>query len=684
MPPKRPPCANPLFLKIIEDLRDAQEPESYRYMAYNKAAWSMKRYAEVLHRPEDALEVPHVGPRVVEELKARVAYSSSSPQGKRFAKPEKAPGRPKKSKPSAKILAVPSAPIASSVSSLAPVQNLDQPSLTKGDIFPFCYLSYDNNQNEIQVEYRRAAHVEIDLTSGPGLFIEFPRSCQHPVLTEIISKMPQPKRTIGYLPMDIADLHFAKSTLPFDWISHIPAPLPTISEPSAVERPVADILAAENAQMLKKRKSGGLDPSRQQSTAGSWTISTSESTGNAIRRAQMMPPPSTVPRAPQQSIASSNKSATRRTDSAPADTQRTNRARPRLSHAIPLPTVEMDIDIEDPYASTDRFELEAFDPVVIQSHEYDVVLVLDNREIKSGRDRSGIADGLRRQGVVVAQRSLNIGDLCWIAKRKPQYCNNSEYDEIVLDCILERKRLDDLVQSIKDNRFHDQKFRLHNTAITKVYYLVEEYKLTERGWEEQDKSTYELAIDTVLSQTAIADKFQVKETRSINDTIDFYVSLNRQVVSMYKNKDLHVVPSRLVKRYSYLMFQKMLRRKFPGRSYLLAYTTFHDLNHKSGFITVRETWAKMLLCINGVSAEKAGVLIQRFPTPQSLYRACKQAEQQQKEDDEDERVAKARGKKPRRKQDVFIAKEFLKDLGGNSERKIGPALSTRIFDSMMQ
>lgn len=119
--------------------------ESYRYMAYNKAAWSMKRYAEVLHRPEDALEVPHVGPRVVEELKARVAYSSSSPQGKRFAKPEKAPGRPKKSKPSAKILAVPSAPIASSVSSLAPVQNLDQPSLTKGDIFPFCYLSYDNS-----------------------------------------------------------------------------------------------------------------------------------------------------------------------------------------------------------------------------------------------------------------------------------------------------------------------------------------------------------------------------------------------------------------------------------------------------------------------------------------------------------------------------------------------------------
>ncbi|KAJ3807231.1 ERCC4 domain-containing protein [Lentinula aff. lateritia] len=680
MPPKRPPCANPLFLKMIEDLRDAQEPESRRYMAYNKAAWSMKGYAEVLHRPEDALKVPHVGPRVVEELKARTASSSSSPQRKSLAKHEKAPGRPKKSKLSAKILAVPSAPNTSSVSSLAPAQNLGQPSLTKGDIFSFCYL----NQNEIQVEHRRAAHVEIDLTSGPGLFIEFPRSCQHPVLTEIMSKMPQPKRTIGYLPMDIAiaDLHFAKSTLPFNWISHIPAPLrPTISEPSAVKRPVVvDILAVENAQMLKKRKDGGLDPSRQQSTAGSWTISISESTGNAIRRAQMMPPPSTVPRVPQQSIASSSKLATRRTDSAPADTQRTKRARPRLSHAIPLPTVEMDIDIEDSYASTDRFELEAFDPVVIRSHEYDVVLVLDNREIKSGRDRSGIADGIRRQGVVVARRSLNIGDLCWIAKRKPQYCNNSEYDEIVLDCILERKRLDDLVQSIKDNRFHDQKFRLHNTAITKVYYLVEEYKLSR----EQDKSTFELAIDTVLSQTAIADKFQVKETRSINDTIDFYVSLNRQVVSMYKNKDLHVVPSQLVKRYSYLMFQKMLRRKFPERSYLLAYTTFHDLNHKSGFITVRETWARMLLCINGVSTEKAGVLIQRFPTPQSLYRACKQAEQQQKEDDEDERVAKARGEKPRRKQDIFIAKEFLKDFGGNSERKIGPALSTRIFDSMMQ
>lgn len=57
-------------------------------------------------------------------------------------------------------------------------------------------------------------------------------------------------------------------------------------------------------------------------------------------------------------------------------------------------------------------------------------------------------------------RSLDLGDALWIAKRR----HNSdsvrrldEDDEIVLDWIVERKRLDDLVGSIKDGRFREQK-----------------------------------------------------------------------------------------------------------------------------------------------------------------------------------------------------------------------------------
>ena len=47
-------------------------------------------------------------------------------------------------------------------------------------------------------------------------------------------------------------------------------------------------------------------------------------------------------------------------------------------------------------------------------------------------------------------RHLKVGDFIWIAK-------NNEGQELVLPYIVERKRMDDLAQSIKDGRFHEQK-----------------------------------------------------------------------------------------------------------------------------------------------------------------------------------------------------------------------------------
>jgi ERCC4-type nuclease len=48
-----------------------------------------------------------------------------------------------------------------------------------------------------------------------------------------------------------------------------------------------------------------------------------------------------------------------------------------------------------------------------------------------------------------------VGDFIWIAQRTvPQY---DEFDEIVLDYIVERKRADDLVSSILDGRYKEQK-----------------------------------------------------------------------------------------------------------------------------------------------------------------------------------------------------------------------------------
>lgn len=50
-------------------------------------------------------------------------------------------------------------------------------------------------------------------------------------------------------------------------------------------------------------------------------------------------------------------------------------------------------------------------------------------------------------------RHLKLGDFMWIAR-----CRNTR-KEVVLPHIVERKRIDDLAQSIKDNRYHEQKVK---------------------------------------------------------------------------------------------------------------------------------------------------------------------------------------------------------------------------------
>jgi len=115
-------------------------------------------------------------------------------------------------------------------------------------------------------------------------------------------------------------------------------------------------------------------------------------------------------------------------------------------------------------SSSDHNSLPTFQPIRLNSGTFTVELVLDNREIRAKTDRDYIQDELRKKGVNPIMRSLELGDAIWVAKCKdPATLSNhgEQGDEVVLDWIVERKRLDDLVGSIKDGRFHEQKVNNH-------------------------------------------------------------------------------------------------------------------------------------------------------------------------------------------------------------------------------
>ena len=128
------------------------------------------------------------------------------------------------------------------------------------------------------------------------------------------------------------------------------------------------------------------------------------------------------------------------------------RSGPRLSSHIPVATPLMEMDESDPPANVPDFKPEQ--ALTFPAGSYDVVLVLDAREIESKSSRDNFSEAIRSKGINVETRALRLGDVLWIARRRDGL--GGEEDECVLDYVVERKRLDDLCHSIKDGRYTEQ------------------------------------------------------------------------------------------------------------------------------------------------------------------------------------------------------------------------------------
>jgi ERCC4 domain len=75
-----------------------------------------------------------------------------------------------------------------------------------------------------------------------------------------------------------------------------------------------------------------------------------------------------------------------------------------------------------------------------------------------------------------------------------------------------------------------------------VYYLVEEY---EREVHYEHKSM-DQAVFTALSSTQVVEGFFLKETRDINDTIEYLVGLHQTIDALHKVETMHQHPYRIL------------------------------------------------------------------------------------------------------------------------------------------
>jgi crossover junction endonuclease MUS81 len=129
------------------------------------------------------------------------------------------------------------------------------------------------------------------------------------------------------------------------------------------------------------------------------------------------------------------------------------RTGPRLSSHIPAARPLMEID-EESHDDTTVPDFRPDQATIFPAGSYEVVLVLDTREIESKSSRDNFSEAISSKGINVETRALRLGDVLWIARRRDGI--GGEEDECVLDYVVERKRLDDLCQSIKDGRYTEQ------------------------------------------------------------------------------------------------------------------------------------------------------------------------------------------------------------------------------------
>lgn len=345
-------------------------------------------------------------------------------------------------------------------------------------------------------------------------------------------------------------------------------------------------------------------------------------------------------------------------------------ARASTSNPIEVPQDDLFVEQEQPdYGDIvtngpvfpDDSALPTFTTIRLSPGSFSVHLVLDFREIRAKTDRDYMQEELTKKGVRPIMRSMELGDAQWVAKvHDPELLRRggAEGDEVVLDYILERKRLDDLIGSIKDGRFREQKFRLKRSGVKHVTYLIEEISLDQSHY-----SKYEEAVQSAIASTQVVDGFTVKRTQKMDDSIRYLARMTEMLKKRYESQPLRVIPTKVITAQNYRPLLKHLRETQPGANYYISYPAFASLVSKSDMLTLRDVFLKMLMCTRGVTGEKAIQVQNIWKTPYEFVKAFEQC---------------GSGEASRKRRQELVA-GVLGDHAVKS-RQIGKALSAKIAE----
>ncbi|KAI8055135.1 hypothetical protein BDF22DRAFT_741730 [Syncephalis plumigaleata] len=273
--------------------------------------------------------------------------------------------------------------------------------------------------------------------------------------------------------------------------------------------------------------------------------------------------------------------------------------------------------IPNPLTSDDAYEPSI--SFTAQPGTFDIILLIDNREL-NGRKES---------------------DALWIARAKTA---TGSIIEMLLDVVLERKQIDDLIASIKDGRYHEQ-----NSGLAQIIYLIEGYTVEAARAFDLDR------IDGILASVQVSSGFFLKKTRTIEETVDYLAAMTQQLEAIYKEKRLHAITIETDELRRLNLERHAYNERHPSEAHLINYEDYAVISRKTTPQSIKHTTMLMLMAIKGVSAEKASIIVQKYPSPQCILEALLSAPSE------------------RMRQQLFVHDDELV-----LRRKIGVKLSERI------
>ncbi|XP_046985109.1 crossover junction endonuclease MUS81 isoform X1 [Schistocerca americana] len=288
--------------------------------------------------------------------------------------------------------------------------------------------------------------------------------------------------------------------------------------------------------------------------------------------------------------------------------------------------------MQEEWRQLDEPVLPALSTFKLPGGSFRIVLLVDVSETTGNhlkQYQGALIAELKRLQVNVEVRHLNVGDFAWI-------CQDNSKNEAVLPYIVERKRTDDFAKSIKDGRFHEQKFRLKRCGVQNRIYLVESHG------NNQHVGLPLSTIEQAAANTHVVDEFIITRTPGPLGTIKYLSCVTNFITRTFKDKMIVSCP------------KEHLPPLFLASDTvsLMAFSDFNGAARKKMQYTVKEMFIKQLVQLYGMSVSKALAVVQIYPSPSELMKAYAQGG----------------------------GDDLLSNiLYGKTRRKIGPALSKTIY-----